>query len=268
MTQRPEFQDPYCYPGTNILRNKLFIQNAEELAQAEADITRPAVAELETKRLRGKYDLPHLQSFHKRIFGPLFTWAGQLRNVEIDKESPFALSMNILAYAGDIFGRLARDEFLRGRDQDSFVAGFTELFGDVNALHPFREGNGRTQRAFLGQLSRDAGYRVDWSKLDPARNHAVSVASVSGNNEPLRHMLAEIVSPLPAGSGKKSSSGRQAGRSTGLTATGMKPASEVRKGVGAASAGDEGTATGSGRPAIRYETPSRNQQRGSGIDGA
>jgi cell filamentation protein len=66
----------------------------------------------------------------------------------------------------------------------------------VNALHPFREGNGRTQRAFMAQLARDAGYLLDWSGLDAAQNEEASSKSLLGDNGPLERMLDARVDPL------------------------------------------------------------------------
>ncbi|GAA1017893.1 hypothetical protein Aple_027240 [Acrocarpospora pleiomorpha] len=73
----------------------------------------------------------------------------------------------------------------------------THYFAEVNAIHPFREGNGRTQRAFFGQLSREAGWPIDWSGLDPDVNEATSMASLRGDNGPLRHLLDILVVSRP-----------------------------------------------------------------------
>ncbi|MFL6074360.1 MAG: Fic family protein [Mycobacteriales bacterium] len=63
----------------------------------------------------------------------------------------------------------------------------------MNAIHPFREGNGRTQRAFFRQLSREAGWAVDWADLAPDANERASMASLRGDNEPLRQLLDGLV---------------------------------------------------------------------------
>lgn len=97
-----------------------------------------------------------------------------------------------------MFTRLARDHHLRGRDRTTFVDGLTALLAEVNALHPFREGNGRTQRAFLAQLARDAGYRIRWVDLDPETNRATSASARAGDSSPLREMLDRLVVPLAA----------------------------------------------------------------------
>lgn len=60
-------------------------------------------------------------------------------------------------------------------------------------FHPFREGNGRTQRAFLRQLAREAGYDLDWSGVDRDTNIAASVQSLLGHDDLLRNILSDVV---------------------------------------------------------------------------
>jgi hypothetical protein len=93
--------------------------------------------------LPGRYDLAHLQAFHRYILGDVYDWAGQLRTVSIAKGSVFCLPQHLESYAADVFGRLAAAERLRGLARDPFITGLAGFLADVNALHPFREGNGR-----------------------------------------------------------------------------------------------------------------------------
>lgn len=191
--------DPYADPDSGVLRNSLGITEPQALAAAEADITAARLTRLAEKPLPGKYDLAHLQAFHREVFGSIYPWAGQIRSIEIAKVDQFCLVRMIPGFADDIFGRLARrQDHLRGLDRDTFLIGLSDLYGDVNALHPFREGNGRAQRAFLCQLAADAGHPIDWTRLDPDRNTLASIASFSGNNGPLRAMLSELTTEQPA----------------------------------------------------------------------
>ncbi|MGH8921729.1 MAG: Fic family protein, partial [Actinomycetes bacterium] len=97
------------------------------------------------------------------------------------------------SYAEEIFGRLAGADHLHARDRERFIAGLTELLADLNALHPFREGNGRAQRAFCAQLARAAGHQLRWAAMDPRDNVAASRASLAGDNAPLLAMLERLV---------------------------------------------------------------------------
>ncbi|MFI5527058.1 Fic/DOC family protein [Kitasatospora sp. NPDC051853] len=192
--------DPYADPASGVLRNRLGITTPEALAAAEADITAARLTRIAEKPIPGRYDLAHLQAFHREIFGSVYPWAGEVRSIEIAKgKTQFCLVRMIPNFADDTFGRLARRQnHLRGLDRDSFLTGLADLYGDVNALHPFREGNGRAQRAFLGQLAADAGHPVDWTSLDPSRNELASIASFNGNTGPLRAMLADLSVERPS----------------------------------------------------------------------
>jgi cell filamentation protein len=130
-----------------VLRNLLGITDAAELGRAEAALSASRLIDLERRRLPGRYDLAHLQAFHRCILGDVYAWAGQLRTVSIAKGSLFCLPQHLESYAADVFGRLAAAERLRGLARDPFVTGLAGFLADVNALHPFREGNGRAQRA-------------------------------------------------------------------------------------------------------------------------
>jgi cell filamentation protein len=181
--------DPYVDPSSGVLRNRLGISDAEELARVEAEVTALRMTQLLEGRLPGGYDLAHLQAFHARTFGDLYTWAGELRTVGIDKGVPFCPPEHLASFAGDVFRRLAGDGYLRGRDREEFLDGLADLVGNLNALHPFREGNGRTVRLFVAQLARDAGYDLRWRDMDPEENVRASRASLGGGDGPLRAML-------------------------------------------------------------------------------
>lgn len=181
--------DPYLDPVTGILRNRLGISDPQRLATAEAGLTLAALADLGTRTLPGGYDLNHLSSFHREIFGDLYPWAGEIRTVGIARTDPFCLPQHIEAYSSEVFGALAKERLLRGLPRETFVDRLTHFFSEVNAIHPFREGNGRAQRAFFRQLSREAGWPIDWSGLKAEPNEAASMASLRGDNRPLRRLL-------------------------------------------------------------------------------
>ena len=94
-----------------------------------------------------------------------------------------------------MFEVLAAEDHLRGLARTDFLDRATHYHAELNAAHPFREGNGRAQRAFLGQLSRDAGHRLAWQRLDRERNIDAARASHRGDNSPLRVLLDELLEP-------------------------------------------------------------------------
>ncbi|MGH2870605.1 MAG: Fic/DOC family protein [Solirubrobacteraceae bacterium] len=186
-------EDPYLYPETNTLRNRFGLSDPAQLARVEATITAGRLAELEQRPIAGNYDLPHLQAFHRHIFGDVFDWAGEIRTVAIARHDLFALPEHIESYLGGVLAQLPAEQHLRGLDREAFVDRLTYYLAEINASHPFREGNGRTQRAFIGQLAQDAGYRIDWHRLDPQLNIDASRAAHRGDNQPLRAMLDGLI---------------------------------------------------------------------------
>jgi len=97
--------DPYLDPVSVVLRNLLGITDAAELGRAEAALSESRLIDLERRRLPGRYDLAHLQAFHRCILGDVYDWAGQLRTVSIAKGSVFCLPQHLESYAADVFGR-------------------------------------------------------------------------------------------------------------------------------------------------------------------
>ena len=105
----------------------------------------------------------------------------------------FCLPPYIESSAAIIFCEPHDEDCLRGLRRDMFVGRLACYLGEVNALHPFREGYGRAQRAFFAQLARDAGFTLAWQHLDAARNVEASVAIMRGDPEPMRKMLEALV---------------------------------------------------------------------------
>jgi cell filamentation protein len=107
--------------------------------------------------LPGRHDLDHLRAFHQHLFQDVYDWAGQLRTVNIVKgNTPFAFANALLAASNVLFTELAVENLLRDLDHNQFVNRAAHYLTELNALHPFREGNGRNRNAFLTQLAIDA----------------------------------------------------------------------------------------------------------------
>lgn len=145
----------------------------------------------------GAYDLAHLCRFHKRLFGDVYDWAGKVRTVDLSKTHTFARANVLVTYADTVFQALREDGHLLGRTQEAFTDRLAFHLSEVNTVHPFREGNGRTQRAFFRQMAAAAGWRIDWSKLSKADNDsACEKALVFGGHEDLARVLAPTISRL------------------------------------------------------------------------
>lgn len=145
--------DPvYCYPPDYIvLKNKLDLRDAAQLDYVEREfVTQRTVQGIPS----GDFDLTHLRAIHRHLFQDIYDWAGDVRTVEIAKGgSQFQFRRYIATGMADVHRRLVAADYLRRLAPTDFAARAGEIIGDVNYIHPFREGNGRTQMLYLEQLA-------------------------------------------------------------------------------------------------------------------
>ncbi|WP_322752320.1 Fic/DOC family protein [Frankia sp. Cas3] len=188
--------DPYCWPGSPCLRNLLDIRDADELAAVEAEIVAIRDVELRRAILPGLYDFDHLRQFHRVLFSDVYPWAGEIRVVDIGRPVLFAHWRFVADAADDVFARLAADAYLVGLSHGRMVECVARYLGEVNALHPFREGNGRAQRAFFRQLAAAAGWRLRWDQVSRDENDRASARSLVGDDAALEILIGRILEPL------------------------------------------------------------------------
>lgn len=156
----------YCYPNSDVLINKLNIRDSEILLEAERKLTMLRISDLIDNPIKGEFDLKHLQIIHKYIFQDIYAWAGEVRIVDIAKQNMFCKVQYINEQASSIFESLKKENFLIGLGRDEMVNKISYYFSEINALHPFREGNGRSQREFIRELALSCNYRIDFRKAD------------------------------------------------------------------------------------------------------
>ena len=181
--------DPYLDPTTGVLKNRLNIADETSLEQTEADIVAARSYELSRTLLKGRFDLAHLQAIHKYLFGDLYEWAGQLRTIDISKGgNRFAHHGHIESAAASVFQQLAKENRLAGLGPAGFSDRAAYYLGELNALHPFRECNGRAQREFISHLAHANGYYVAWENIGPAELLAASIASFHGDTSVARRV--------------------------------------------------------------------------------
>ncbi|MDR2869023.1 MAG: Fic family protein [Deferribacteraceae bacterium] len=188
-------QDSKYTMPSGVLINKLGITDAERLNIYEHTLSDARALELKDEPIKPSFDLKHLQCIHQYLFQDVYFWAGELRDVNIFKGNGFCDCRFIVSEADKIFTRLANDQYLRGLDIDAFSKKLAYYFGEINALHPFREGNGRTQRIFIAELAEQAGYWLDFSNISQKEMIEASAASWKGDYAPFETMFAEIVHP-------------------------------------------------------------------------
>jgi len=159
----PVSADPYTYPGTDILRNIPDIRDPERLAGFEANATVARLAELDANPMTGHFDVARLRAIHRYIFQDVYAWAGQFRTVNISKGGHlFADAAFIEPALLDLLGKLRDENYLMAAGSNAFAERAAFYLAEVNAIHPCREENGRTQREFIRQLGRRSGHAIDW----------------------------------------------------------------------------------------------------------
>jgi len=189
---RYDADDTYCYPGTDVLRNKAEITNAEDLDAYEGELSTLRSIEILENPVAGQFDLAHLQRIHLALFQDVYDWAGEIRTVDISRgNSRFANVRFIEAAANDIFNKLARENWLKGLDADALSTRLAHYLSEINALHPFREGNGRVQRIFISQLSQSAGYQLDYSDLEQEQIYRAMELAFNGDESLLANLILE-----------------------------------------------------------------------------
>ncbi len=190
--------DPYCYPGSLVLRNILDIRDAALLEEVEALYSQKRLTDLYTDSLvSGRFGFRHLSRIHQYVFQDVYSWAGQIRTVRIHKgQTTFAYPEHIAAEADRIFDKLRQERFLQGYLLPVLLERLSWYVGELNVLHPFREGNGRALRAWLRQLGQHNGLLFHFEQLEPAEWLQSSIAAYTGDLQPMNDLLTRIVEPV------------------------------------------------------------------------
>ena len=184
-------KDPYCYPGTGVLKNVLDLRDQAKLEAFEAEITTQRAAE---PLPAGQLGYTHYRAIHRHLFQDVYAWAGKLRSVRIAKGgNTFCYPENIDREMRRLFTALADRKYFQGLGADDFAAEAAHFLADLNAIHPFREGNGRTQLSFLMLLADQAGHPLQLERLDPKKILDAIIKSFGGNEAPLLAVLKRLV---------------------------------------------------------------------------
>ena len=185
--------DPYCYKGTTVLKNRLRTRKQDVLDEFEAAST--------ARRLRaplpeGRFTPSHFCAVHRHLFGGIYSWAGRFRVTRISKGgSAFCYPENIPAQMRALFAALKAERYFSGRDADEFSTISAHFLAELNAIHPFRKGNGRTQLAFFTLLADRAGHPVRRTTLRPEAILDAMIVSFKGDEAPLVRVIRTLITP-------------------------------------------------------------------------
>lgn len=194
----PEYSlDPLqddCYENSTVLKNKFNIRDAKQLDIMELSVTSMLIAKAAIEIPFENVDFDFYKNLHKYIFADIYDWAGTVRTVDMSKKGTnFCAADKINERGQRIFQRLSNLNFLKDIKGDTFIVEFTDLYCDLNYLHPFREGNGRTQRLFLSMLVSHLGMSLDFAQIDADYLMIATIKSVSGDIFMLRDIFREYI---------------------------------------------------------------------------
>jgi cell filamentation protein len=186
----------YCYPDSYVLRNRFDIRDAETLNTAEREFVSAKLAHIKGNPIKGKFDLNHLCSRHRYLFCDIYDWAGELRTVNIAKGNQFCNYIHLGTYAEGVFAKLKAEKRLSDTSPDAIPERLAYYLSEINVLHPFREGNGRTQRVFIEYLAQVAGWHTDFSDVSDREMIEASALAFALEYDMLITMLRRIVTPI------------------------------------------------------------------------
>jgi cell filamentation protein len=184
------FQDPYIYPGTDVLKNKFNITDGFLLEIAESSFLRKRLAR---DIPQGQFNYEHLKAIHKHIFQDVYEWAGQERTIGISKKGNFFTDPPFIASSvNKLLDQLREENYLMEVDHRIFIEKIAIYFGKLNAIHPFREGNGRAQRLFFDLLAKQAGYQFNWDQIDRDFYIEANIKSFQGEYDSMQKVFTII----------------------------------------------------------------------------
>ena len=172
-------QSIYCYPDSNVLKNKLNIRDNKLLKTAEEEITLIKQMELLKNPTKGNFSKSHLMNIHKFIFEDIYSFAGKIRREQISKADTMFYPPNLIDRELDkVFAKIKEKNMLRETDEEKVFDNLAYVMAELNIIHPFREGNGRSIREFIRLMAKRMGYDLNWGNVDREELLEASILSV------------------------------------------------------------------------------------------
>jgi cell filamentation protein len=185
----------YRYAGTDTLINRLGLRDPVDLEAAERVLVSNRLRE-SLPRAADPRTYPGFKAIHRHLFQDVYGWAGQERTYTTGRgPAPFATPENIRPWMEKQFVALRGQGFLRGQSIRAFAEGAAVIVNEINAAHPFIEGNGRTQRTWLRALAGRAGYRLTLRSSDRAAWYEASrIGFERADHGPMAALLERAIS--------------------------------------------------------------------------
>lgn len=172
-------QSIYCYPDTNVLKNKLNIKDNELLKKAEEEITSVKQLELLQNPIKGNFTKTHLFSIHKFIFEDIYVFAGKIRKEQISKADTLFYPPGLVDSELDkVFVKIKEDRMIKEKDKNKIFDNLAYVMAELNIIHPFREGNGRAIREFIRLMAKKTDLNLNWGNAPKNEILEASIKSV------------------------------------------------------------------------------------------
>ncbi len=184
--------DIYCYPGTTVLKNLRNLRTQRALERFETAMT---AQRFDEPLPNGLLSVRHYKAVHHHLFQDVFTWAGKSRTVRISKpgSTPFCYPEYIDGQLRQTFRKLQLNRYLRNLPANDFAEEAAAFLGELNAIHTFRDGNGRAQLAFMVLLAERAGHPLHLDRLHPGNFLQAMISSFQGDLVPLYRELCLLI---------------------------------------------------------------------------
>ena len=188
-----DYDNLYCYKDSIVLKNKLNIKDKDKFFKAEREITSLRTTQSLVNPIKGNFDEDHLKAIHRFLFSDIYEWAGEIRTINISKGNSFCQALYIEDFLKKLFKELKNESYLDNLPKEELIKRLSYYLGEINAIHAFREGNGRTQRLFVTYLARRQGYDLQFANVEPQQMIDASYNSFLGDYELLDNLIASCL---------------------------------------------------------------------------
>ena len=175
------------------------IKDEELLDEADLALSTIRTADLFLNPIEMELSIDYLKEVHRRMFCDIYPDAGKFRSVNSSKRTEFAAPQQIEKMLDDLFWKLEATDYLtklEDDDSEDFIYELAYIMGELEAIHPFSDGNGRVNRFFITQIADRAGYAIRWDSADPAQLLEASIAAIDGDYQALVDVLDEVTFPI------------------------------------------------------------------------
>lgn len=189
-------ENQYTYPNSPVLINKLGITDPIKAQRNEHLLVTKRLSDLRIKPIE-IHSIKDVLAVHHYLFQDLYSWAGQYRTVNISKSGNAFIPIQSFGASEIFLNKLIENFHQSAHSRSEVIQQLAEILDNLNYYHPFREGNGRTQREVIRSLALSKGYRAQIRvEADDAIYHLYMDGTVQGDLEILKQLFDKILKKL------------------------------------------------------------------------